>query len=655
MSVNFGIPYSAQYISTTREGHEHPPPTLGAPTLVWHLGISPHWPETDRRSDAALKLVHDELAQNYEDTRAAFFHEVNRLLEVLQAASGFPAGRPQVFNAQHVPAPWDTWQGLGEPFFVTSPGSIRFTLWWSDKNAKPSPEPGPDALRIKVCAEAHRDYVTLSFYLDAAKPWNEPAQVRGAPTVGERRNTITAHADRVRDICQSRMVADQEGIRVVDREVIPEQGVSGADAAALLKASWYLYSELWGEFCDIVGGGELATLKACRVFANFRGLVMSTDGLAEAVAERPFPGSSGAQPFPRFAGNGGVDHEGGGSPSEPNEANAVVKAFWPFVRRTIGDADRKEFVACGVMGWRALYVTTLNCPPSFEWPEEARGPETEIPSSQLPDVSDFPPAGPQGQVPVHYLLITKGEPHRRQIGRIVERINSMGTMRLIALRDYSIIRDASTQIQLRGLELDRMMRRWSTRRLAIKAEFDEQRRKGRRIETAIKDDEDRELQLLADNVERDLIALSAALDEVGSKAVHGLPFRINRSRYYVAEFMSLLDSLAIGNIDTWVAYNQFVKRGLKPVFDFIDGVGDRLVGLRTRLQTVLEAIETGALVTQTAATRQNTMALRRIADSFYSANFWLRVMGLTVAVLSASIALFGLQGVLKGITGWLSP
>ena len=80
-------------------------------------------------------------------------------------------------------------------------------------------------------------------------------------------------------------------------------------------------------------------------------------------------------------------------------------------------------------------------------------------------------------------------------------------------------------------------------------------------------------KILANSVESDLIYLSAALDEVGVKAVHGLHFRINRSRYYVCEFESLLASLKIGNIDTWVAYDQFVTRGLKPAFDFIDGVG----------------------------------------------------------------------------------
>ena len=49
------------------------------------------------------------------------------------------------------------------------------------------------------------------------------------------------------------------------------------------------------------------------------------------------------------------------------------------------------------------------------------------------------------------------------------------------------------------------------------------------------------------------------------------------------------------------------------------------------------------------------MASRRIADSFYSANFWLRVMGLMLTILSVSTALLGLPSILKGMMGWLSP
>jgi hypothetical protein len=469
VSISLNIRPSAQYGTTNREGHEHPPPTFGAPTLVWHLAVSPHWPEQRPDFKKPLKDIHDELARTYEQTRTAFFEEINLLLATLQTAAGYPRGEPQTFKPETIPAAWqDQRQGIGDPFFVTSPGSVRFTLWWSDVDARPTPEPTSDALRVKVHVGAHRDYVTLSFYLDASKPWNAPQQSAIGPITGRRRKHVLSEVDRIRSICEARMVSDAQGIKSIDRDIVPEHGLSPPDAGTLLAASRHLFADVWDEFCKAMGLDKLPNGTIGRVFANFRGLVMATDGLPEAVEQRPFPGSSGVDPFPRFKGNGGIDHTGTRSSDEPNEANAVVKAFWPFVRRSIPGADRKEFVACGVMSWRALYVTTLNCPPIFEWEEEALSVRTDIPAGELPEAADEVAAGPKGEEPIHYLLITKGEPHRRQIGRIVERINSMGTMRLIALRDYGIIRDASTQIQLRGQELDTVMRKWSTKRSEIR-------------------------------------------------------------------------------------------------------------------------------------------------------------------------------------------
>ena len=278
--------------------------------------------------------------------------------------------------------------------------------------------------------------------------------------------------------------------------------------------------------------------------------------------------------------------------------------------------------------------------------EEARSSLTEVPEGQLPVVQREAASEGAGE-PVRYLLLTKGEPHRRQIGRIVDRINSMGTMRLIALRDYNIIRDASTHIQLRGQELDTMMRKWSTGRAEIRKEFGPRKaEEGRR---QIQDEEDEAIQELADKVESDLIDLSAALDAVGEQADHGLHFRINRSRYYVCEFETLLASLKVGNIDTWVSYDQFVTRGLKPAFEFIDGVGARLLGLRARLQSVLEGIETSALVRQASATRDNTAQLKAIARAFTR----LRWIGIAVAIAGALVSLFGYRGVLAPIWNWL--
>ena len=391
-----------------------------------------------------------------------------------------------------------------------------------------------------------------------------------------------------------------------------------------------------------------------------------------------FPGSAGDNPFPRFVGNGGLNDRGTASSSDPNEANAVVKAFWPFIRRITPNADQREYIACGVMNWRALYISALSSARAFDWEEEAQGLRDGhpcgTPARGVVDQQDRGPSGEEvrlfdsqsgkaGEGPIRYLVLSKGEPHRRQIGRVLDRINTMGTMRLIALRDWTIVRDASTQIQLRGLELDTMMRKWSEKRSELRRDFDRRKQDDPKGGRALQDQEDKALQELADKIEKDLIGLSAALDKIGERARSGIHFRINRSRFYASEFESLVASLKIGNIDTWVAYDQFVTRGLKPAFDFIDGVGGRLLGLRTRLQTVLEGIETSALVTQISATRQNTAELRSIASAVADANrwlnnaiFWLRIFSIVVSILVAAATLVvgggGPQGLSK-IIGWV--
>jgi hypothetical protein len=114
-------------------------------------------------------------------------------------------------------------------------------------------------LRVKVLVGVHRDYITLSFYLDAAKPWDQLPQIAGGEITGLRRKRILSEADRVRSICEARMVADADGNRPIDREVLPEHGVSGADSATHLSASRYLYAELWEEFCVAMCLDNLAT------------------------------------------------------------------------------------------------------------------------------------------------------------------------------------------------------------------------------------------------------------------------------------------------------------------------------------------------------------------------------------------------------------
>jgi uncharacterized membrane-anchored protein len=171
------------------------------------------------------------------------------------------------------------------------------------------------------------------------------------------------------------------------------------------------------------------------------------------------------------------------------------------------------------------------------------------------------------------------------------------------------------------------MKKWNESSRRIRDTYERKKRRCPLRKDRYRDQQDEQMQALATSIEKDLISLSAALDEIGIAARHGLHFRINRSRYYVSEFDSLLKSLKIDNIDTWLAYDQFVTRGLKPAFDFIDGVGNRLQALRTRLESVLEGIETSALVIQTSATRSNTAQLKRIARGFRTNNALIGIIG----------------------------
>jgi DNA-binding ferritin-like protein len=89
------------------------------------------------------------------------------------------------------------------------------------------------------------------------------------------------------------------------------------------------------------------------------------------------------------------------------------------------------------------------------------------------------PTTPQGDrpAPFRYLFLTKYEPHRKQIGRLVERVNALGTMRLYALKNWSIIRDADAQIRIYGQELDATMKAWTEDVRTINKDFKEKQDK----------------------------------------------------------------------------------------------------------------------------------------------------------------------------------
>ena len=168
----------------------------------------------------------------------------------------------------------------------------------------------------------------------------------------------------------------------------------------------------------------------------------------------------------------------------------MVKAFWPFIRRVTPRADFREFIACGVLNWRAIYITALGSSSQYVDGQErravadggGRGLHQGGAAAAGRDarrhlrvrrgcfdslVHQRAGTRPGNNHPVRYLLLTKHEPHPRQIGRIAERINTMGTMRLYALKDWAAVRNADPYIRILGQELDQITKKWGRDRKLI--------------------------------------------------------------------------------------------------------------------------------------------------------------------------------------------
>jgi len=705
--------YSGQYHDVVTDGGRKPPPSIGSPTFVWHVGIwrkvseviDPSLP-VDRFSEKAKRI--GKAFEQHDEHNEKFFQEINgfvrRLQEIGRVLRKDTNENIDEFKFRKYERRYAAWlreqAGLkvAYPFKDYEPQSHAFTLWWLDSNEDGSPiknarsdSPAYSAIRVRVQVVTHFDHVTLSFYIDAAKPHGHPQiYSRGdlpASDFGFRRTKIAEFLTKLRAISDTQIQSGQ-----VERERIPEEGISSGDASALQEIADYFYDSIWRDFMWSFGisvqdkGGRILVDAAPQdeaesegeIFLDHRGFVMAVEGLdtpsnlgkvtAANNLRHTFCEQTTADKG-ELAANGAFGSFARFDPVS-NEPGVILKSYWPFVRRIVPWADYREMVGCGITEWRFLYVNSLAASGSFYDDDESASRKIEV--AHLKDEQEGQSRN-WSRRPVTYLVLTKGEPHREQLGRFIERINALATSRLFALKNLRTIKNASTHIKLLGRELDGVLEYWGEERSRIENKYlwklakiydkelqereDEEKKKKildkrhsaidiiekidwEKLISSLDDDfkvpsfweaqkvpeskiqqiQDARIQELASlvkRVERRLVEIGSALDNIGNGGSGRLLFVINRSKIQMEEFERMWPSLEIGNIDGWVTYGQFVERSVLPTFDLIRATGERLVSLRQRLQSITAMIQTSALIIESEETRSNTAILRRISSNIY--------------------------------------
>jgi hypothetical protein len=709
--------YSGQYHDIITDGGRKPPPSFGSPTFVWHVGI---WRKVSENFSASVADKMDGrvdgLGRKFEahdEHNEKFFLEINGFVKRLQERGRVLRDDPDAnidgfafreYERRRADLRREAAGLKTHRFKDYEPQALAFTLWWLDSLEDGSPvenervdAPPHSALRVRVQVVTHYEHVTLSFYIDACKPYGHPQlYARGdlpAKEYGFRRDRITRYLTALREIGDNQILSG-----AVERDHIPEQVIRVDDAKSLQEIADYCYDGIWRDFMKSFGIGaeektgrilvDTVSGEDCEsegeLFMDHRGLVMAVHGLntplnlereklagdlrkAFCAQETDDKGELAANAnfgaFPRFD-------------PESNEPGVVLRSYWPFIRRIVPWADYRELIGCGITEWRSLYVNSLGATGSFYGDDESQSRRVEVPNLK---------AEQEGRIrslrPVTYLVLTKGEPHREQIGRFVERINALATSRLFTLKNLRTIKNAGTHIKLLGRELDGILHDWGKERRFIEDRYywklakiydpklqekehkaiEEARRQhvlpeggeqrqllekvldwGQLISSAINQDPNipvrnirklqkvpetklqeaqdarvQDLAILVKRVERRLVEIGSSLDNIGSGGSGRLLFVINRSKIHMEEFERMWHSLEIGNIDGWVTYGQFVQRAVLPTFDLIRSTGDRLISLRERLQSVTAMIQTSALIIESEETRLNTAILRRIQSNIY--------------------------------------
>ncbi|MBS0295585.1 MAG: DUF3422 family protein [Proteobacteria bacterium] len=303
-----------------------------------------------------------------------------------------------------------------------------------------------------------------------------------------------------------------------------------------------LFHSFWTAFAGKIGLGAPIFGKhaAAEIFADFRGLVVSSgeEGVINKV-DRSRPRVSFPRDIPIFSAQ---------------SSQRVVEQLAPLVGPQALHPEDVEFIACNMITDRAVFISTLG---------NAGG---QVPRPGGRSFQDWAPE------PLTYIVAAngaelKGSPGRLsfdrwQVGRLVFRLNELGTNRCMALRDSREIKKAGQVIFDLGQELDSLFERLT---------------EGTTSPATL----------------RQSISLFFELLNTLGKSIPsgGLSYRINRSRQFFSLVKQSIEGLRISRIEGVLPYDEFLKKRLFGVLEEFDRLGIRTEALYNRANTLLSLVD----------------------------------------------------------------
>ena len=427
-------------------------------------------------------------------------------------------------------------------------------------------------LPVSLSIELHTEYFTLTAYIDLSTQRNDGSLLNETEP-GTSRDLCCY----VRQLSRllSRYEADLGSWARNDADKY--RRLRGAFRKVMWRSYDQIYLRVWHELYHDLFEPAFARVRPRidekTVFADFRGFVFTSTEPGEQSAAEPgrhkaYMKEPGWNPWPRRLS----DDIGTGFFRDNRVTQQTVETIWPFLTSDPAFRDdasgqpfrgrKTEYTISRFLGNRYLYATAL-------------GPQV-----------------PNDERPLCYLVIAASG-HRWQTGRLLDRINHLGSVRLAALWDLRVVVKASDNLRA----AEELFQNVSSKLAGLPTQEEH-----RNILAEIREEFGTAINLLATAAALSADhSPSAAVppvpsrggieDQSRSSAVReGLDYRIERSRYYSKQFRDGVEILRIRRIEGFQPYDQFVLQRLASSYEFIDMVGLRHQRLRELATSVNQQI-----------------------------------------------------------------